>query len=99
VIESLRPYVGGNIALRAIHDLDITNKQHALLPVLSAARVPLRKLPGPNIPDSVADFQILIAYDGQMVIGMPDDRGARGVVHRPRRDRPGARLNIQHEEY
>ncbi len=72
LIESMKPYTGGNIALRAIHDLDVTDKHHALLPVLAAASVPLRDLLGPNIPDSVANFQILVAHDGQMVIGTPN---------------------------
>lgn len=70
-IEALKPYKGGNIALRAIHDLDIADKHQALLPVLAGASVPLRDLLGPNIPESVANFQIIIERDGQMVIGIP----------------------------
>ena len=72
LIESMKPYTGGNIALRAIHDLDVTDKHHTLLPVLAAASVPLRDLLGPNIPDSVANFSVLVASDGQMVIGIPN---------------------------
>ena len=55
-IESLKPYTGGNIALRCIHNLDITDKHHTLLPVLAAASVPLRDLLGPNIPESSRQF-------------------------------------------
>ena len=42
-IESLKPYTGGNIALRAIHDLDVTDKHHALLPVISGVKSSARK--------------------------------------------------------
>lgn len=33
LILSLRPFRGGNISLRAIHDLDIQDKHHTLIPV------------------------------------------------------------------
>jgi hypothetical protein len=72
VIESLKPYNGGNIALRAIHDLDITDKHHTLLPILSAASVPLREILGPNIPDTVANFSAVVGKDGQMMVGIPN---------------------------
>jgi hypothetical protein len=71
-IESLKPYTGGNIALRAIHDLDVTDKHRALLPVLSGVSLPLGKLFGTNLPDTVGNWQSLIDHDGQMVIGTGD---------------------------
>ena len=68
LIESMKPYSGGNIALRAIHDLDVTDKHHALLPVLSGVSLPLGKLFGTNLPDTVGNWQSLIGHDGQMII-------------------------------
>jgi hypothetical protein len=37
LLRSLRPFKGGNEALRAIHDLDITDKHKSLVPVVSLA--------------------------------------------------------------
>ncbi len=71
-IESLKPYKGGNVALRVIHDLDLTDKHRALLPVLSGVSLPLSKLFGTNLPDAVGNWQSLIDHDGQMVIGTGD---------------------------
>jgi hypothetical protein len=33
VLESLEPYTGGSTALRALHDLDIQDKHHTIIPV------------------------------------------------------------------
>jgi hypothetical protein len=71
-IESLKPYKGGNVALRVIHDLDLTDKHRALLPVLSGVSLPLGKLFGTNLPDAVGNWQSLIDHDGQMIIGTAD---------------------------
>ena len=71
-IEALRPYKDGNIVLRAIHDMDVTDKHCALLPVLGAVSVPLGALFGKNIPPSVANWSTVVTKDGQMVIGIPD---------------------------
>jgi hypothetical protein len=40
LVRSLRPFKGGNDALRAIHDLDITDKHKALIPIASRAGLP-----------------------------------------------------------
>jgi hypothetical protein len=72
LIESIKPYSGGNIALRAIHDLDVTDKHRALLPVLSGVSLPLGKLFGTNFPASAGNWQSLIDHDGQMIIGTAD---------------------------
>jgi hypothetical protein len=72
LIESMKPYKGGNIALRAIHDLDVTDKHQALLPVLGAVSVPLGALLGPNVAPAVRNFSTIIDHDGQMVIGTPN---------------------------
>ncbi len=71
-IESLKPYKGGNVVLRLIHDLDIADKHQALLPVLSGVSLPLGKLFGTNLPDNVGNWQSLIDHDGQMIIGTED---------------------------
>lgn len=72
-IENLKPYTGGNIALRAIHDLDVTDKHHALLPVLGAVSLPLGAILGKkDLPPSAATWSSVIDHDGQMVIGIPD---------------------------
>jgi hypothetical protein len=71
-IESLKPYKGGNVALRAIHDLDLIDKHRALLPTLSGVSLPLGKLFGTNLPDAVGNWQCIIVQDGQMIIGTAD---------------------------
>jgi hypothetical protein len=72
LIESMKPYKGGNIALRVIHDLDVTDKHHALLPVLSGVSMSLGEIFGTNLPDTAGNWQSLIAHDGQMIIGTAD---------------------------
>lgn len=71
-IERLRPYKGGNVALRAVHDMDIEDKHRALLPVIGAATVPLAdilKLP-PNV--QLRSISTIIVQDGQIIVGMPN---------------------------
>jgi hypothetical protein len=72
LIESMKPYVGGNVTLRVIHDLDVTDKHRALLPVLSGVSLPLGKLFGTKLPDAVGNWQSLIDHDGQMIVGTAD---------------------------
>lgn len=47
LLRELRPYRGGNEALRGIHDLDVADKHHSLVPVWTGAaqQVPLH-VPG-----------------------------------------------------
>jgi hypothetical protein len=68
----MKPYKSGNIALRAIHDLDVTDKHQALLPVLSGVSLPLGQIFKTNLPPNVGHWQSLIDHDGQMIIGTPD---------------------------
>jgi hypothetical protein len=68
----MKPYKGGNIALRAIHDLDVTDKHQALLPVLSGVSLPLGQIFKTNLSPNVGHWQSLIDHDGQMIIGTPD---------------------------
>jgi hypothetical protein len=75
VIESFKPYRNGNNALRLIHDLDITDKHRALLPVLGAVSLPLGQIFKTGLPPSVGNWQSVIDHDGQMIIGTPDILG------------------------
>lgn len=40
LIRSMKPYHGGNLALRAIHDLDVVDKHKSLIPVARLASLP-----------------------------------------------------------
>lgn len=71
VVRNLKPYAGGNDALRAIHDMDVADKHTMLLPVLGAVTLPLRGILGQAIPEQLANFSTLIVKDGQIVIGTP----------------------------
>lgn len=71
VVESLRPYKGGNLALRAIHDMDVADKHQALLPLLGAVAVPLAAILGKERDFPVPEWSTLIGKDGQIVIGLP----------------------------
>ena len=72
VIESLKPYKGGNVALRAIHDMDIADKHQALLPVIGAVTVPLASIL--NLPSAhkLQNLSTIIAMDGQIIVGLPN---------------------------
>jgi hypothetical protein len=48
LIENVKPYTGGNHALRAIHDLDILDKHQALIPILDIVAAP--NVPGFETP-------------------------------------------------
>jgi hypothetical protein len=39
-LRSLQPYTGGNHLLRSLHDLDIQDKHHSLVPNVSAVTTP-----------------------------------------------------------
>jgi hypothetical protein len=40
LIRKSKPYIGGNYTLRALHDLDITDKHRALIPVIDVIGLP-----------------------------------------------------------
>lgn len=40
LLKTLRPYKGGNIALRAVHDLDVQDKHHTLIPNAATMTTP-----------------------------------------------------------
>lgn len=54
VLESLRPYKGGNVELRAIHDLDIMDKHRRLIPkstvTVQLGYDPAKRRPVPGDP-------------------------------------------------
>jgi hypothetical protein len=44
LLRNLKPYKGGNAALRVIHDLDIQDKHRALIPQVMCAASPIVRL-------------------------------------------------------
>ena len=82
LLKELRPHKGGNIALRALHDLDVQDKHHTLIPAFLSASTPaimLRNEHGqliwpqivgdPNEPTSVQlVFPPDSAFAGQAII-------------------------------
>jgi hypothetical protein len=72
VIRSLKPYRGGNVPLRQLHDMDVADKHQALLPVIGAATVPLGSIL--NMPPSfqLQNLSTIIANDGQIIVGLPN---------------------------
>lgn len=40
MLRSMRPYHGGNDALRAVHDMDIVDKHRTLIPLLQVTKLP-----------------------------------------------------------
>jgi hypothetical protein len=75
VIRRLRPYNGGNIALRAIHDMDIADKHRALLPVIGATTVPIGSIL--RIPPTyqLQELSTIIRKDAQIIVGLPGYAG------------------------
>ncbi len=65
VMLSLRPYKGGNVALRAIHDLDVDDKHKALIPTFSIAVT--------GEEDGLFPFYSPITVDGQLYTVMREE--------------------------
>lgn len=51
LLESLRPYKGGNAELRGLHDLDARDKHSALIPEAATIITPLLRANTDNFPD------------------------------------------------
>lgn len=77
LIRSIKPYKGGNDALRAIHDLDIADKHQLLIPTLTALSLPSIDL------DFAADVYLtcdpdkceMPVYDGAIILDeITDDK-------------------------
>jgi hypothetical protein len=67
LIRSFKPYKGGNVALRAIHDLDIMDKHKALIPTAEMMGLP-------NFTSAALTFtnnRIGPIRDGMVAIRMP----------------------------
>jgi hypothetical protein len=71
VLMSLKPYKGGNAALRAIHDLDVDDKHKALIPAIGAAVTPPFGLQLGQHVNSIPSWNSAIEYDGQMLLVLP----------------------------
>lgn len=70
-IEKLKPYKGGNLALRAIHDLDIVDKHQSLIAVAGSAITSGLRLYFGNYPNQIPHWHVLIEKDGQRIVTMP----------------------------
>lgn len=67
IIEETKPYKGGNDGLRAIHDLDLTDKHQMLVPTVSVAKLdwPVEIKEGPK------KFVTGVTHDGQRLVIFP----------------------------
>lgn len=75
LLKSLGPWKGGNIGLRAIHDLDVKDKHQALIPSAQAFTLDLTGLVPKNAdPESVKKLKSWgskITHDGQVAVFLP----------------------------
>lgn len=72
LVKELKPFPGGNVSLRGLHDLDILDKHKSLVPVLGAATSPtatIRFYGGE--PTNLPVLRSAITHDGQIVWLMP----------------------------
>ncbi len=86
LLRTLKPFDGGNAALRAIHDLDITDKHKALIPVADMIGMPNFSVSGPGGSFAMQDCKVGPVTDGQVLISVP--LGTRGIE--VGRELPGA---------
>jgi hypothetical protein len=71
ILRSLKPYKGGNEMLRAIHDMDVSDKHKALIPVVHAATIPPLTLNiGGNITP-IPQWDSYVTTDGHKMLIMP----------------------------
>jgi hypothetical protein len=75
LLRSLKPYTGGNIALRAIHDLDIKDKHQALIPAASVAALPPFILRAGQQHNLIPPFSSGVVMDGQYIMMLPKANG------------------------
>ena len=68
VLTELRPYRGGNLALRAIHDLDIQDKHQAIIPVGATGSVGVKVEMQNGAP-------VILLGDYSTVLAFPKDGG------------------------
>lgn len=68
LVRNFRPFKGGNVTLRGIHDLDIADKHQALIPVASLIKT------APSVSDFyLSDLEIGIESDGRCQITNTDN--------------------------
>jgi hypothetical protein len=71
LVASLKPYRGGNRALRAVHDLDIQDKHQAVIPVANFIEAPGGTLIFGGRPNQIPNWQSKVTHDGQVIVMMP----------------------------
>jgi hypothetical protein len=72
IIRSLKPYKGGNIALRGIHDLDIGDKHIQLTPIAMVSGIPDHQLRvGDKVLYTMIGSRVCPVKDGTIVISFP----------------------------
>jgi hypothetical protein len=73
MVESIKPYKGGNRVLRAVHDLDIQDKHQALIPLMGVAATPPACINffGNQDATPVPTIRSRIGKDGQAIWTMP----------------------------
>jgi hypothetical protein len=73
LLKGLRPYRGGNLLLRAIHDLDVVDKHQSLVPAVSTTSSPgFRASFLGGLPTDVPPIHSRISHDGQLLVLMPE---------------------------
>ena len=70
LLRSMKPYTGGNTALRGLHDLDIMDKHQALVPTIFATKTRLHRFQNAGGFFDLPSFQTSIC-DGYRFAFMP----------------------------
>jgi hypothetical protein len=70
-IRKLQPYEGGNLALRAIHDLDIVDKHQSLIAMATGVVTAGVTLYLNGHPNQIPQWQTLFDREGQRIVVMP----------------------------
>ena len=80
IIRSLKPYKGGNEALRAIHDLDIFDKHKTIIPCLGITDIPDLELFFNG--ESLVSFENcrVSAKDGMQIFNFPPRKISRSAI-------------------
>ncbi len=71
LLRSLKPYTGGNVALRGLHDLDIQDKHQALIPTFSAAKTEEFTMLFNGAVNTIPEWASSIPRDGYWMVMMP----------------------------
>jgi hypothetical protein len=75
MVKELKPYKGGNLSLRAIHDIDIIDKHKILVPVVGTGSSPEVTFMFGRGVNKIPSFQSGISYDGQLLVMYPGGIG------------------------